>query len=62
MPFRSVTTEFALRILTAAAEEMGMSPTDLDHAVWQWQRGGGSCEHGCGLLRRSAGRTPTADG
>ncbi|OBA98273.1 hypothetical protein A5666_22790 [Mycolicibacterium fortuitum] len=35
----SVTTGFALEILTAAAEEMGMSPTDLDHAVWQWQRG-----------------------
>ncbi|WP_052583233.1 hypothetical protein [Mycobacteroides abscessus] len=35
---RSVTTGFALEILTAAAKEMRMSPTDLDHAVWQWQR------------------------
>lgn len=34
----SVTTGFALEILTAAAEEMGMSPTDLDHGVWQFQR------------------------
>jgi hypothetical protein len=38
MPRRAVTTGFALRILTAAAAEMGMSPTDLDHGVWQWQR------------------------
>jgi DNA replication protein DnaC len=30
---------FALRILTAAAAEMGISPTDLDHGFWQWQRG-----------------------
>jgi hypothetical protein len=39
MPRRAVTTEFALRTLTAEAAEMGMSPTDLDHDVWQWQRG-----------------------
>lgn len=39
-PRRSVTTGFALEILTAAAMEMGISPTDLDHAVWQFQRGG----------------------
>jgi hypothetical protein len=38
MPRRAVTNGFALRILTAAAAEMGMSPTDLDHGVWQWQR------------------------
>ncbi len=38
MPRRAVTTGFALRTLTAAAAEMGMSPTDLDHGVWQWQR------------------------
>jgi hypothetical protein len=36
---RSVTTGFALEILTAAAKEIGISPTDLDHAVWQFQRG-----------------------
>ncbi|MCK0517106.1 hypothetical protein KXR83_25800 [Williamsia muralis] len=35
---RGVTPPFALKILTAAAKEMGMSPTDLDHAVWQFQR------------------------
>ncbi|WP_328354127.1 hypothetical protein OG976_22950 [Mycobacterium sp. NBC_00419] len=38
MPRRAVTTGFALQILTATAVEMGMSPTDLDHGVWQWQR------------------------
>lgn len=38
LPRRSVSTGFALEILTAAAAEMGMSPTDLDHAVWQFQR------------------------
>jgi hypothetical protein len=38
LPRRSVTPPFALEILTAAAKEMGMSPTDLDHAVWQFQR------------------------
>ena len=38
LPRRSVSTAFALEILTAAAKEMGMSPTDLDHAVWQFQR------------------------
>lgn len=38
LPSRAVTTTFALEILTAAAAEMGMSPTDLDHAVWLWQR------------------------
>ena len=38
LPRRGVTPGFALEILTAAARGMGMSPTDLDHAVWQWQR------------------------
>ena len=38
LPRRSVTPGFALEILTAAAAEMDMSATDLDHAVWQWQR------------------------
>lgn len=35
---RVVTPPFALEIVTAAAKEMGMSPTDLDHGVWQFQR------------------------
>lgn len=38
LPRRGVTPGFALEILTAATRGMGMSPTDLDHAVWQWQR------------------------
>ena len=36
---RSVGTEFAYGIVTAAAKEMGMSATALDHAVWRFQRG-----------------------
>ncbi|MDH3013853.1 hypothetical protein [Gordonia alkanivorans] len=39
LPRRGVRPEFSLEILTAAATNMGMSPTDLDHAVWQYQRG-----------------------
>lgn len=38
LPRKGVTTEFAGVIVTAAATEMGMSPTDLDHGIWQWQR------------------------
>ena len=38
LPRTRVTPTFALEILTAAAKEMGMSPNDLDHAVWQFQR------------------------
>ena len=38
VPRRSVTPPFALDILTATANQMGVSPTDLDHAVWQFQR------------------------
>ncbi|MBS9533661.1 hypothetical protein KIH27_08695 [Mycobacterium sp. M1] len=38
LPRNSVTTEFAGAIVTAAAAEMGLSPTDLDHGIWQWQR------------------------
>ncbi|MCZ4537922.1 hypothetical protein QBL07_000280 (plasmid) [Gordonia rubripertincta] len=33
-----VTPRFSLEILTAAAKDMNISPTDLDHAVWQYQR------------------------
>lgn len=38
VPRRSVTPPFALDILTATANQMGVSPTDLNHAVWQFQR------------------------
>lgn len=38
LPLGAVTPPFAVEILTVAAVEMGMSPTDLDHAVWQFQR------------------------
>lgn len=39
LPRRGVRPEFSSEILTAAATNTGMSPTDLDHAVWQYQRG-----------------------
>ena len=38
LPRRSVTPAFALEILLAAAAEMDVSQTDLDHGIWQWQR------------------------
>ncbi|WP_409429289.1 hypothetical protein [Mycobacterium sp. SMC-11] len=38
VPRKTMTTEFAGAIVTAAATAMGVSPTDLDHAIWQWQR------------------------
>lgn len=38
LPRRVVTPPFASEIVTAAAKVMGMSPTDLDHGVWQFQR------------------------
>lgn len=34
-----VTPDFAEAIVTAAAEELGMSATALDHAIWRFQRG-----------------------
>ncbi|WP_078315387.1 hypothetical protein [Mycobacterium sp. D16Q16] len=33
-----VTSVFAAAIVTAAADQMCISPTDLDHGIWQWQR------------------------
>ncbi|WP_284227675.1 hypothetical protein [Mycobacterium antarcticum] len=36
---RSVGAEFAYAIVMGAAEEMGMSSTALDHAIWRFQRG-----------------------
>ncbi|MBF9519526.1 hypothetical protein [Mycobacteroides chelonae] len=38
VPRRSVAPEFAAEIVTAAAPQLKMSPTDLDHAIWQYQR------------------------
>jgi hypothetical protein len=38
LPRRSVTPEFALQALRASAAAMGISPSDLDHGIWQWQR------------------------
>lgn len=37
-PPRRVTTDFAAEAVTAAAKSLAMSPTDLDHAIWDWQR------------------------
>jgi hypothetical protein len=30
--------ERAIDVLTAAADELGVSATDLEHAIWSWQR------------------------
>ncbi|MCB0927148.1 MAG: hypothetical protein KDB70_04325 [Mycobacterium sp.] len=38
IPRGNLPPAFAQAILTEAAEAMGMSPTALDHAVWQYQR------------------------
>ncbi|MBN7371096.1 hypothetical protein [Mycobacteroides abscessus] len=39
VPRRSVGTAFAAEIVTAAAPELDMSATALDHAIWRFQRG-----------------------
>lgn len=39
IPRRSVGSEFAAEIVTAAAPELDMSATALDHAIWRFQRG-----------------------
>ncbi|RIU41040.1 hypothetical protein [Mycobacteroides abscessus] len=39
VPRRSVGTAYAAEIVTAAAPELDMSPTALDHAIWRFQRG-----------------------
>lgn len=38
LPRKGITLEFAGAIVTAAAKDIEMSPIDLDHAIWQWQR------------------------
>jgi hypothetical protein len=38
LPPRRIKPQFALEAVKAAATQMGMSPTDLDHGIWQWQR------------------------
>ena len=35
---RRVKTDFAADAVLATAERLTMSPTDLDHAIWDWQR------------------------
>lgn len=39
LPRRAVTSNFAAEAVLAAAKELRMSPTDLDHGIWSWQRG-----------------------
>lgn len=34
----AVTANFAAVAVLAAAKELRMSPTDLDHGIWSWQR------------------------
>ena len=38
VPRRSVGSEFAAEIVTAAAPELNMSASALDHAIWRFQR------------------------
>jgi hypothetical protein len=35
---RRVKTDLAAEAILATAERLTMSPTDLDHAIWDWQR------------------------
>lgn len=39
VPRRSGGTRFAAEIVTAAARELDMTATSLDHAIWRFQRG-----------------------
>ena len=38
LPRQRVSPQFAFDAVVAAAEAMDISPTDLDHGIWQWQR------------------------
>lgn len=38
LPRATVTPNYALDIVKATAKSMGMSPSDLDHGIWQYQR------------------------
>lgn len=38
IPRRRVTSQFAAEAVLAAAEALHVSPTDLDHSIWAWQR------------------------
>jgi hypothetical protein len=37
-PTKSLTTGFCVEILTAVADELTMTATELDHAIWSYQR------------------------
>ena len=38
LPRNSVSTDFAGDAVRAAAVELGILASDLDHGIWQWQR------------------------
>lgn len=38
-PVKTVGTAFCVELLTAAAGELSMTPSELDHAIWNYQRG-----------------------
>lgn len=38
LPRAAVTPKFALDVVKAAAKSMSISPSDLDHGIWQYQR------------------------
>jgi hypothetical protein len=38
-PVKTVTSSFCVELLTAVAGELSMTATELDHAIWNYQRG-----------------------
>ena len=51
---KTVSTGFAVDALTATARTMGISATDLDHGIWEWQRKQkGGRKRGARRMRRS---------
>ena len=38
LPRRQISSQFALEAVHSAAQALNISPTDLDHGIWQWQR------------------------
>ncbi|MGV0837402.1 hypothetical protein [Mycolicibacterium thermoresistibile] len=38
LPFRQIGAPFCVELLTAVADELAMTPTELDHAIWNYQR------------------------
>jgi hypothetical protein len=39
LPVNKIASSFSVEILTQVAKELGMTATELDHAIWNYQRG-----------------------